>query len=105
TEPQIDTKAGTVTFAGGTPGGYCGRIQGDPSLTNVIAKVVFTVTNASAGSAVIRLTTASALYLNDGLGTKISPELGNTVIKLVSSATQSENPWLTQVKDDTTPPD
>src|SRR6185369_401021 len=43
-EPQIDTKAGTVTFAGGIPGGYCGRIAGDPSLTNVIGKVVFTVT-------------------------------------------------------------
>jgi hypothetical protein len=104
-EPKIDTKAGTVTFAGGIPGGYCGRIQGDPSLTNIIGKVVFTVTNASPGSAVIRLNNASALYLNDGLGTKIVPELGNSVIKLVPVATLSQNPWLLEVKEDTTPPD
>jgi len=104
-EPKIDTKAGTVTFAGGIPGGYCGRIQGDPSLTNTIGKVVFTVTNASAGSASIRISNASALYLNDGLGTKVTPEVTNATFKLSPEPTLSENPWLSEVGDDKVPPD
>ncbi len=103
-EPKIDTKAGTVTFSGGIPGGYCGRIQGDPSLTNVIGKVVFTVTNATARRAAIRFTN-SALYLNDGHGTKLIPEFRDATIQLAAQATQSGNPWLAEVGADTMPPD
>lgn len=104
-EPKLDTQKGLVSFAGGIPGGYCGRIQGDPSLTNTIGKVVFTMTRGSAKSATIALTSASALYLNDGRGTKITPELVNSSIKIAAEATQSENPWLGLVGDDKTPPD
>ena len=104
-EPKIDAKKGEVTFAGGIPGGYCGRIQGDPSLTNTIGKVVFTITNADAGSAQIRVSASSALYLNDGRGTKVTPEVSNTSITLSPVAVQAENPWLSLVGEDQTPPD
>lgn len=103
-EPKINTKAGTVTFSGGVPGGYCGRIQGDPSLTNIIGKVIFSVTNASAKRADI-IVSEPAVYLNDGLGTRVVPETINSLIKLVPQATLSANPWLTEVGADTLPPD
>lgn len=103
-EPKIDTKAGTITFSGGLPGGYCGRIQGDPSLTNIIGKAVFTVIDAGARRADIRFID-SAVYLNDGRGTKVVPEYGDASIQLVSEATQSGNPWLAEVGADVTPPD
>ncbi len=105
TEPQIDTNKGTVTFAGGVPGGYCGRIQGDPSLTNVIGKVVFTVTDAAVGSAQIRIANGTTLYLNDGLGTSVVPDVTNAALTLVPEPTQAGNPWLTEVDADETPPD
>jgi hypothetical protein len=105
TEPQLDIQKGTVTFAGGIPGGYCGRIAGDPSLTNTIGKVVFTVVNASAGKAVIRVSGDSALYLNDGKGTKVIPQVNNSVITLVPERQSEVNPWVTAVKEDTTPPE
>lgn len=103
-EPKIDTKAGTVTFSGGIPGGYCGRIQGDPSVTNVIGKVVFTVTDTSARRAAIRFTN-SALYLNDGRGTKIVPQFHDATIDLAEEPRQASNPWLAEVGADTIPPD
>jgi hypothetical protein len=105
TEPKLDTEKGTVTFAGGIPGGYCGRIQGDPALTNTIGKVVFTVTDTSAGSADIRVSGASALYLNDGLGTRVSAEAKPAHITLVVEPQQDGNPWLALVGEDKTPPD
>ena len=105
TEPQIDTQKGTVTFSGGVPGGYCGRIPGDPALTNIIGKVVFTVTNTDAKRADIVFSKGTELYLNDGRGTKITPGLHNLTATLVSAPTLSENPWLSEVNSDKTPPD
>jgi len=104
-EPKLDIQKGTVSFAGGIPGGYCGRIQGDPALTNTIGKIVFTVTDASAGKASIRLSSGSSLYLNDGHGTKIAPSTNTATIKLVPERQSLTNPWVAEVKDDTTPPD
>jgi hypothetical protein len=105
TEPQIDTQKGTISFSGGIPGGYCGRIPGDPALTNGIGKVVFTVTDASAGRADIVFAKTTELYLNDGRGTKIMPDHHNLAVTLVPTPTLSENPWLSEVGADKTPPD
>jgi hypothetical protein len=104
-EPKLDTQKGTISFAGGIPGGYCGRVQGDPLLTNTIGKVIFTVSQSSAKQAVIRLSSGSSLYLNDGRGTKITPELNTSVITFAPNRTQDSNPWLTQVGADTIPPE
>lgn len=38
--PQINKAENTVSFAGGIPNGYCGRIEGDPRLTNVILELI-----------------------------------------------------------------
>jgi hypothetical protein len=104
-EPKLDIQNGIVSFAGGIPGGYCGRIPGDPSLTNVIGKVVFTVTNASAGKASIQFSPSSSLYLNDGHGTKVAPTFHNAVVTLAPTKQLSADPWLAEVGADTTPPD
>ncbi len=105
-EPSIDTQKGVVGFSGGVPGGYCGRINGDPSLTNVIGKVVFTVINSAAKKADISISgTGSKVYLNDGKGTEASLHVDSATITLVASSTGAGNAWLQQVKQDTTPPD
>jgi len=104
-EPKLDTQKGTVSFAGGIPGGYCGRVAGDPGLTNIIGKVVFTVENASAKQAVIRLSSGSSVYLNDGNGTRIAPSTNAATVTLVPDRQSLTNPWVTQVQEDTTPPE
>lgn len=103
-EPRLDTNTGTVTFAGGIPGGYCGRIAGDAALSNVLGRVVFTVVNAGAQSAPIRFSSASTVYINDGQGTQAELTLEGADIKLSPTPLAPENPWLAEVKNDLTPP-
>lgn len=103
-EPLIDTDRGTVVFAGGIPGGYCGRIAGDAALSNVLGKVIFTVISATSKNASIQFSTSSAVYLNDGLGTLAKLTTKSSTIGLQSVPTLSKNQWLDVVKDDTTPP-
>lgn len=102
-EPKIDTTKGTVTFSGGIPGGYCGRIQGDPAQSNILGKVVFTA--IAAGDAAVSVSPESLVYLNDGRGTEAELTVQNARFSIAATATQQENPWLLEVKDDTIPPD
>lgn len=104
-EPQFDLGEGKVIFSGGIPGGYCGRIPGDPAVSNILGKIVFTVISSTEKSAAIQFTPASVLYLNDGLGTKISPALTGSRITIVSTSTLGSNPWLVEVGADTVAPD
>jgi hypothetical protein len=95
-EPTIHRDTRTITFAGGIPNGYCGRVVGDPRLTNILAKIVFqspgfVVGGGAIGTeATISFGEESAAYLNDGLGTKatlstypakieLDPKLGGTI--------------------------
>lgn len=95
-QPTIHRDTRTITFAGGIPNGYCGRVIGDPRLTNVLAKIIFQSPgfvvggNAAGTEATISFTDESTAYLNDGLGTKavlstyparieLDPKLGGTI--------------------------
>lgn len=103
-EPTIDTGKGTVVFAGGIPGGYCGRIAGDPALSNILGKVVFTVISANTARASIQFAPASAVFLNDGKGTAAKLSTHGETITLSPTPLETENPWLSEVGADTTPP-
>ncbi|MFZ2886885.1 MAG: cohesin domain-containing protein [Minisyncoccia bacterium] len=102
-EPLLEE--GRVRFAGGIPGGYCGRIQGDPALSNILGKIVFTVTDVGPGSAQLNFSAQTALYLNDGLGTKVTPEMPGASFTILPTPQLSENPWIAAVQADTIPPD
>ena len=105
--PVINKDKHTITFAGGIPNGYCGRVQGDPNLTNVLVELVFRAPGLQIGggkdvsSATVNFTDQTTAYLNDGKGTKanlrtlgtsfsLSNKIGNEII----------DPWLLEVKDD-----
>jgi hypothetical protein len=103
-EPKIDTTRRVVTFSGGVPGGYCGRVPGDPALTNVLGKVVFTALSEDQ-NATVTIAPSSALYVNDGLGTKLSPDVQNAQFSIVAATSSKENPWIREVTNDAVPPD
>ncbi len=104
-EPKIDVETGVVTFSGGIPGGYCGRIQGDPVLSNVVGKIVFTVVGTGANTADLALADTSVVYLNDGAATKAPLTLAGATYAIVDTPQQAENPWLAEVGEDTIQPD
>jgi hypothetical protein len=111
--PQVDLAQGIIQFAGGIPGGYCGRIQGDPERTNVLVKVIFSIPGNMIGGKVatgplplpITFGAETRVLLNDGQGT-VAPLLlrsGAYTRELVSLGAKNE--WLDIVHGDTTPPD
>jgi hypothetical protein len=104
-EPKNDADKGVITFSGGIPGGYCGKISGDPGESNVLAKIVFTFLKADPTSANIALLPASLVYLNDGLATKAQLSLAGATYALGKQATLPSNDWLGILQSDTIPPE
>ena len=74
-EPTIDSANNRITFAGGVPNGYCGRIEGDPRLTNTVLEIVFQAPGFRIGigsdkpTSTVRFTDETTVLLNDGRGT------------------------------------
>lgn len=102
-EPVLDNENGQVVFEAGVPGGYCGRIQGDPAVTNVLGRIVFTVQRYEE-AAVISPSTLSELYISDGAGTLAPLQVTPASVALSPVAT-GNNAWLSEVAGDTTPPE
>lgn len=106
-EPKINKDKHTITFAGGIPNGYCGRIPGDPRLTNNVVDLLFQspgmqIGNSKNGNEVaIDFTPETQVLLNDGLGTIANTKLFGSKISLTKDAgTEIINPWQETVKND-----
>lgn len=104
--PKIDQSAGTISFSGGIPGGYCGRVSGDPGLTNILGKIVFLPADGVTAPATthIAMTDDSEILLNDGLGTKAQVEYRGADI-IIGTGTGTVNAWLDEVRSDTVAPE
>jgi hypothetical protein len=100
-EPIINREARTITFAGGIPNGYCGRIVGDPRLTNNIIDIIFqspgfvigNKLGTSSDMARVEVTDATQAYLNDGFGTRTVVNHYGADIKLNAAAGGTVNQW------------
>jgi hypothetical protein len=110
--PNIDKANRRITFAGGIPNGYCGRVEGDPRLTNVIAELVFRAPGLQVGAASssdqadIYFAPETKAYLNDGFGTEASLSTLGTRVQL-SGVVGNEilDDWRLAVNADEIPPE
>lgn len=104
--PVVNEAEHTITFAGGIPGGYCGRIPGDPRLTNVLLELVFRSPGLSIGtgdnpSPRIWIDESSQVLLHDGYGTNAELRLQEAKIILESKAGGTPtDEWTTEVQND-----
>lgn len=105
--PTINEDERTITLAGGIPGGYCGRIPGDPELTNVIATLVFRSPGLAVGSSGnptsrISIQPESQVLLHDGFGTPAQLRSQDAVITLLNTpgSTQTDE-WRQAIQSDT----
>ncbi len=109
-EPTIDQDARTITFAGGIPNGYCGRIPGDPSLTNVIAELVFrapgfTIGRSETESVQVGFGEQSRVLLNDGTGDEAPLRTVPGTLNLIQQVgTSTKDEWGDVVDQDAIPP-
>jgi len=76
--PEIKAKEGKISFSGGIPGGFCGRIPGDPGESNILGKIIFKIPEVlvtERNIAKIKFLESSKVFLNDGLGTEADLKL------------------------------
>lgn len=104
-DPFFDERNGRIIFEGGIPGGYCGRIQGDPALTNILGKIIFSVQSSVSPSALITPSLESELFLADGLGTKAELEAQSASVTILPKSEGAPNAWLLEIEADDVPPE
>jgi len=105
--PTLDLNKNIVTFAGGIPNGYCGRIEGDPVLTNTLFEVVVRadVEVGEMATATISFSDNSTVYLNDGFGTLAdSTQLSSEISVLAGASPVVADPWIDRIVADTNDP-
>jgi len=100
---------GKISFAGGIPGGYCGRIPGDPGMTNVVAELRFYIPSMIVGemsekTREVKLLESSQVFLNDGRGTLAKISVQGAKIKILPTSGKGLNEWKEKLLNDTTPP-
>ncbi len=110
-QPKIDKQNRTITFAGGVPNGYCGRVPGDPRLTNSIAKLIFRAPGFTIGAAAgtstatVEFLPETMAYLNDGFGTKADLAMFGASIEMGDKpGAELVDPWREAVVTDTIGP-
>lgn len=110
--PVINKEKHTITFAGGIPNGYCGRVQGDPNLTNTITELVFRAPGLQVGGGAERLKAhigfaeGTTVYLNDGSGSKAPLQTYGADLALTDNiGSEIKDPWSGVVADDTISPE
>jgi hypothetical protein len=103
-------ETGKIHFSGGIPGGYCGRIPGDPGLTNMVAELRFYIPSMMVGEVKeeteeIKILENSQVFLNDGKGTLAKLNFQNSKIKILPTAGGGLNEWREKLLNDTSPPE
>jgi hypothetical protein len=101
-------ESGRVSFSGGVPGGYCGRVLGDAGLTNTLAELVVTgsATRGGVGTTTrMFLDPATVLYRNDGAATVVDRTLLGIELAMETSTTSPDDQWLRDVQSDTVAPE
>jgi len=105
-EPKIDPANRTVSFAGGIPNGYCGRIAGDPRLTNVVVDLIFqspgfVIGASDSATATVSFAPQTQILLNDGFGTPAKSELFGAQIELLKNTGAGvRDEWRQVILDD-----
>ncbi len=109
--PVINKENRTITFAGGIPNGYCGRVEGDPRLTNVIAEIMFRSPGLQVGGSEnsevsIGFGPETRVLLNDGQGTEAPlTALGGTFTLEKTAGAGIVDTWREDVRNDNLPPE
>lgn len=103
-------EVGRIVFEGGIPGGYCGRVIGDPGMTNVLARLV--ATGATQLVAVDEPVTTQIVvepqtvtYLHDGGGSPAELSVLGVELVIVNATSTPRNEWLSDIKEDTIAPE
>ena len=107
--PEVNRLA-RLSFSGGTPGGYCGKIPGDPGASNIVGKIAFKVKKyqpeiAADSNAKIYFLDTSKVLLNDGLGTAAKVTRKDASYFIADAQAEPKQEWENLLTADKTPPE
>lgn len=103
-------ETGRVVLQGGIPGGYCGRVEGDPGQTNILAKFVVRgirgpTTPEERVTTPIIIEPGSVVYRNDGDGTPAPLTMLGTELTFTYATGTPDDVWRRDIATDTTAPE
>ncbi len=100
--PTIEQDSGLISFSGGIPGGYCGRVPGDPGISNIVGEIIFRVVSRAVprSSAQVVFQDDSQVFLNDGLGTKANLSTQGAVFDIVGVSGLIKDEWKKELEKD-----
>lgn len=106
-QPSINQKDGTIHFSGIVPGGYNGRVPGDPGAGNLVAKIIFKIKKQEnllvTTTAEINFTNKTKILLNDGKATVVTLNEKGTKIEILDQVVNEKNDVL--LEEDRIPPE
>ncbi len=100
-------KSGKINFIGGIPGGYCGKIAGDPGESDVLASLIFRSTqNQPANNPVAKINflPGTKVLLNDGQGSEDKLSVKGSEFSF-NQSTENKQEWQEQVSQDKISPE
>jgi len=108
--PSIDQQSRLISFVGGIPGGYCGRVPGDPGVSNLLGKIIFRIPGMMVGEpgenlAEVKFLDTSQVLLNDGFGTKAKLTTQGAIFKILSEPGTLKDEWQEVIEEDNIPPE
>jgi len=104
-EAKSINESGEFKFTGGIPGGYCGKIPGDPGDSDVLGEVIFEVKkdvlkDGIKDSAQINFLDNSQILLNDGLGSTANSRFSGANLIISDKSSINKEDWANRLKDD-----
>jgi hypothetical protein len=99
-------KDGKIIFSGGTPGGYCGKIPGDPGDSNILGSIIFNVKKPIIfHKAKLDFTSDTQAFLNDGQGTLAVINVQGSVLDIDEKIKEKKDTWAETLAADNIPPE
>jgi len=111
---DINQSLGLISFIGGVPGGYCGRLPGDLGLSNLLGKIIFKVKEkvgvepfSAESQARVEFLDSSQVLLNDGFGTPAELTNKGITLKILPKSVEipAEDEWQKELEKDIIPPE
>lgn len=98
--------SGMLSFSGGVPGGYCGKVPGDPGDSNIIGEIFFKVPDGALDGTDgwVGFSDGTKLLLNDGFGTEAVLALQGGEYSFSSEPGQVQE-WADKIRNDKTQPE
>lgn len=97
---------GKIVFIGGVPGGYCGKIPGDPGESNILAGIIFTPKKPVLFHKTdIKFSSETKVLLNDGNGTQAEIKIQESTIEIDETLPKQEDEWGKKIGEDDIPPE